>query len=117
MSRGCWLVGPAAPLACDRNTSCEVQHELCGLNEVAETVWRTGVEVTGNVCSSRGGFLGTQREQSEPGLRHLNPKGLVLLEEQNFKCFKPATGERSTVKRRRERFKAFEPEGLGFTLA
>jgi len=55
MSRGCWSVGPAAPLACDRNTSCEVQHELCGLNEVAETVWRTGVEVTGNVCFSRGG--------------------------------------------------------------
>ena len=85
MSRGCWLAGPAAPLACDRNTSCEGLTNYAVLNEVAGivwrsgmTVWRTGVEVTGNVCSS-------------PRRLSWNATGAI------------GAG-----------FKAFEPEGLGF---
>ena len=76
MSRGCWLVGPAAPLACDRNTSCEVQHELCGLNEVAETVWRTGVEVTGNVCSSPRRLSWNATGAIGAGFKAFEPEGL-----------------------------------------
>lgn len=73
-------------------------------------MWRTGVEVTGNVCSSRGGHERRNGNEVE-GFKAFEP------ERAWFRSESETSNALNPERRKREdngRFKAFESEGLGF---